>query len=100
MVQLPAGAQPLFPVRTRRAGDRFHPLGMAGPKKLKDFFIDRKIERGLRDRLPLLLWNGEIVWIAGVEVSERFKVTRPAHGALYEAWLEGTSADDEDHSPL
>ncbi|HEX6097937.1 MAG TPA: tRNA lysidine(34) synthetase TilS, partial [Thermoanaerobaculia bacterium] len=61
------------------------PLGMHNSKKLKDFLIDRKIARGARDRLPLLLWNGEIVWIAGVEVSERFKV-RGEGGVLCEVW--------------
>lgn len=86
---LPEGAEPVFTVRTRREGDRFQPLGMDKSKKLKDFLIDRKIARDRRDRLPLLLWNGEIVWIGGVEISERFKVTSPERGTLYEVWLEG-----------
>jgi tRNA(Ile)-lysidine synthase len=90
LVQLPTGAVPDFVVRTRQAGDRFQPLGMPQPKKLKDFLIDRKIAASLRDRLPLLLWNGEIVWIGGVEVSETFKVTEPAAGDLYEVWMERT----------
>ena len=88
---------PLFTIRNRRRGDRFQPLGLTTPKKLKDFLIDRKIAAGLRDRLPLLLWNGEIVWIPGVEVSERFKVTDPT-GAVFEAWLEGSG--ERDHSGL
>jgi tRNA(Ile)-lysidine synthase len=99
-IQLPEGADPTFETRTRRPGDRFQPLGLLQPKKLKDFLIDRKIARDSRDRLPLLLWNGEIVWIAGVEVSERFKVTEPARGTVYEVWLEGSGADDADHSPV
>ena len=84
-IELPQGAEPTFTVRNRRDGDRFHPLGMPRPKKLKDFLIDRKIDADVRDRLPLLVWNGEIVWIAGVEVSERFKV-RGAGGVLCEVW--------------
>ena len=84
-IELPQGATPTFTVRNRRDGDRFQPLGMAQPKKLKDFLIDRKIDADVRDRLPLLVWNGEIVWIAGVEVSERFKV-RGAGGVLCEVW--------------
>lgn len=71
---LPTGVEPKFTVRNRRDGDRFHPLGAPGSKKLKDFLIDRKVPAEQRDRLPLLLWNGEIVWVAGIEVSERFKV--------------------------
>lgn len=84
-IELPKDATPQFTVRNRRDGDRFHPLGMPQPKKLKDFLIDRKIDADVRDRLPLLVWNGEIVWIAGVEVSERFKV-RGAGGVLCEVW--------------
>ena len=91
--QLPAGAAATFTVRNRRNGDRFQPLGVRHPKKLKDFLIDRKIAAELRDRIPLLVWNGEIVWIAGVEVSERFKVTDPP-GALYEVSM------DDDQSGL
>ncbi len=92
LIQLPA-SDGTFLVRNRREGDRFHPLGLPSPKKLKDFLIDRKIPAELRDRLPLLVWNGEIVWIAGVEVSERFKVTDPP-GVLYRVWLDDDERDD------
>jgi tRNA(Ile)-lysidine synthase len=93
--QLPPNSPPRFVVRNRRPGDRFQPLGMGKAKKLKDFLIDRKIAVDLRDRLPLLLWNDEIVWVAGVEVSERFKVTG-AVADRYEVWLEGPVASDDD----
>jgi tRNA(Ile)-lysidine synthetase-like protein len=96
--ELPSGAAPSFVIRNRRNGDRFQPLGLTGPKKLKDFLIDRKIAAGLRDRLPLLLWNDEIVWIGGVEISERFKVTTAPAGLLYEVWMEGSGA--QHHSRL
>jgi len=75
IIQLPTDAPPHFTVRNRRDGDRFRPLGMTHDKKLKDFLIDRKIAATSRDRIPLLLWNDTIVWVAGVEVSELFKVT-------------------------
>lgn len=84
-IQLPRGATPDFVVRNRRSGDRFQPLGMRTPKKLKDFLIDRKVDVELRDRLPLLVWNGEIAWIAGVEVSERFKLS-DGNGDRYQVW--------------
>lgn len=89
---------PRFVVRNRKPGDRFQPLGLTSPKKLKDFLIDRKIPADVRDRLPLLIWNDEIVWIGGVEVSERFKVTTAPAGMLYEVWMEGSGA--EHHSRL
>ena len=87
LFQLPDNAAAHFTVRNRRRGDRFQPLGLPHDKKLKDFLIDRKIEAEVRDRIPLLIWNGEIVWVAGVEIAERFKVTSPA-GTVYEVKLE------------
>lgn len=86
-IQLPPLSDPTFTIRNRRDGDRFQPLGMPRQKKLKDFLIDRKIPADLRDRIPLLVWNGAIVWVAGVEVSEEFKVTDGA-GEIYEVALE------------
>ena len=53
-------------VRSRRAGDRFHPFGALGGKRLKAFLINAKIPRWRRDRLPLLLAGGEIAWVVGV----------------------------------
>ena len=84
---LPSDGPARFAVRNRRAGDRFQPLGLAGSKKLKDFLIDRKVPLELRDQIPLLLWNDEIVWVAGVEISERFKITESST-TIYEVWVE------------
>ncbi len=57
---LPAGCE--LRLRTRRAGDRFKPKGMGGrSRKLKDWMIDQKIPRRLRDQIPLLCAGGEIV---------------------------------------
>ena len=89
-LQLPRGAEPKFTVRNRRAGDRFQPLGMAHEKKLKDVLIDRKIAARVRDSIPLLVWNGAIVWVAGVEISEKFKVTE-GEADRYEVTVEKTS---------
>jgi tRNA(Ile)-lysidine synthase len=92
-IQLTKGALPHFTIRNRRRGDRFRPLGMSHDKKLKDLLIDRKIAATLRDRIPLVVWQGTIVWVAGVEVSELFKVTGEA-ADLYEVAIE------EDHESL
>jgi len=93
VIQLPKGANPHFTIRNRRDGDRFRPLGMAHDKKLKDLLIDRKIAAASRDRIPLLIWNGTIVWVAGIEVSELFKVTGES-ADLYEVAIE------QDHESL
>jgi len=87
LFQLPKGTAPRFTVRNRRDGDRFQPLGFGHQKKLKDFLIDRKIGVESRDRIPLLLWNEIIIWVAGVEVSEQFRIS-DAPGDRYEVVVE------------
>jgi tRNA(Ile)-lysidine synthase len=52
-------------VRNFRHGDLFQPLGMAGHKKLKDLFIDKKVPLSVRSTLPLLSMGGKILWIPG-----------------------------------
>ncbi len=60
-----AGASLAF--RPRRPGDRFHPLGMPGPVRLKTFLINQKIPQVWRDRWPLLVnERDELLWVAGV----------------------------------
>ena len=61
-------------VRTRRAGDTFQPLGMAGEKKLKDFMIDAHIPRRWRDRVPLVESEGRIAWVVGWRIADWAKV--------------------------
>jgi tRNA(Ile)-lysidine synthase len=63
-------------IRTWREGDRFQPLGMTGEKKLQDFFVDEKVPRRSRGRVPLLCaTDGRIAWVVGYRIAEPFKVT-------------------------
>lgn len=61
-------------VRPRKTGDFFYPLGFGRRKKLQDFFVDEKIPRDERDRVPLMISGDDIVWIVGHRGDERFKV--------------------------
>lgn len=61
-------------VKSFAAGDRFYPLGMMEPKKLQDYFTDIKMPRFMRQRVPLFTCRGEIMWIGGLRIDERFKV--------------------------
>ena len=74
-VLLDAGAME-FPltVRPRAAGDFFFPMGFGKRKKLQDFFVDAKVQRDERDRIPVIVSGSDIVWIAGHRADERFKV--------------------------
>ena len=63
-------------VRPRRPGDRLHPLGAPGSKKVQDVFVDRKIPRDQRDREPIVTDEmGRIVWVAGQVLASPFRVT-------------------------
>ncbi len=63
-------------VRPRRPGDRLHPLGTPGTKKVQDVFVDRKIPRDDRDREPIVTDElGRIVWVAGQVLAVPFRVT-------------------------
>jgi len=74
--------KPLF-ARQRRPGDRFSPLGLSGTMKLKKFFINCKIPREKRDRIPLVASNGDIVWVGGMRPSEKWKVTSRTRRVLH-----------------
>ena len=63
-------------VRTWENGDRFQPLGMREAKKLQDFFVDEKVPRRRRGRVPLVCAaDGRIAWVVGHRMADPFKVT-------------------------
>lgn len=59
-------------VRSRRPGDLFHPEGMMGRKRLQDFFTDTRVPRWRRDRVPLLVAGGDVLWVIGVRRDRRY----------------------------
>jgi tRNA(Ile)-lysidine synthase len=62
-------------VRTWREGDRMRPLGLDGSKTLQDLFSDAKVPRSLRRSLPVVVAGDRIAWVAGVAVSDEFKLS-------------------------
>jgi tRNA(Ile)-lysidine synthase len=62
-------------VRSRREGDRYRPFGAPGRKKLKEIMRAKGIPAGERNRLPVFLSGGKIIWVPGLPVSEDFKIT-------------------------
>jgi tRNA(Ile)-lysidine synthase len=68
---------PAVLVRPWREGDRMRPVGLGGTKTLQDLFTDRKVPRALRRTLPVVEAEGEIVWVAGVALDERFAAPGP-----------------------
>lgn len=66
-----------FPLEIRRwkNGDSFQPLGMKGKKKLSDFFIDGKFSKTKKENTWLLLSEGNIIWVIGERMDDRFKIS-------------------------
>ncbi|OGD18481.1 MAG: tRNA lysidine(34) synthetase TilS [Candidatus Aminicenantes bacterium RBG_16_63_16] len=62
-------------VRPRKEGDRYRPLGAPGRKKLKEIMRARGVPLEDRDRLPVFLSEGKIVWVLGLPVADEFRVT-------------------------
>jgi tRNA(Ile)-lysidine synthase len=60
--------------RTRHDGDLVKPLGAPGKKKLKDYFIDKKLSREQRAKTPLLANGSDIIWVVGHVISDNYRV--------------------------
>ncbi|HED05424.1 MAG TPA: tRNA lysidine(34) synthetase TilS [Ignavibacteria bacterium] len=64
-----------FIIRRWQYGDRFYPLGLNGTKKVSDFLNEEKIASSQKKKQLVLLNNDKIVWIIGLRLDERFKIT-------------------------
>lgn len=62
-------------VRSRLEGDRYQPFGSPGRKKLKEIMRAKRIPLQERDKRPVFLSAGEIVWIYGLPIAEKFKTS-------------------------
>lgn len=73
-----------FPLKVRnyRPGDCFTPLGMTGTQKINKYFIDNKVPRAERNRCPLLLSAGNIIWVAGHRIADSVKILSTTQRAL------------------
>jgi tRNA(Ile)-lysidine synthase len=62
-------------IRFRQPGDSFRPLGLKGRQKLHDFYINAKVPRRRRDRIPLVVdAENRILWVVGYRSSDEVKV--------------------------
>ena len=74
-------------LRHWRAGDRFQPIGLPAATKLQDLFVNAKIPAQRRRELVLATTAaGEIFWVEGLRIGERFKLTPATRRELEWRW--------------
>lgn len=74
-------------LRHWQPGDRYQPIGMKSAVKLQDWFTNHKIPRARRHQLLLATTRtGEIFWVEGQRIGERFKLTPKTRQGLFWRW--------------
>jgi tRNA(Ile)-lysidine synthase len=74
-------------LRHWQPGDRFEPIGMKSARKLQDLFTDLKVPRGQRHRRVVAATDrGELFWVEGLRMSERFKLEAKTARRLKWQW--------------
>ena len=81
-------------LRQRQDGDRFHPFGMQGTKKLKNLLIDAKIPQYERGQVPVLISGNQVIWVVGYRTSEPFKIQTETKRRLYLNYSPSTKTDE------
>lgn len=79
-------------IRSRKIGDRIVLYKDGKSRKLKDFFIDKKIPRGERGKIPLLCTNDQVVAVIGYRVAENYRVNKNTKKGMVITY--GTSYED------
>ena len=58
-----------------REGDKIHPLGLKGHKKVSDVLTEAKIPLHRKRRYPVLRSGDDILWVCGIRLNDKYKVT-------------------------
>ncbi|CAG37661.1 tRNA lysidine(34) synthetase TilS [Desulfotalea psychrophila] len=83
-----------FPLllRFHRAGEKFHPLGAPGRKKVSRFLTDKKVHGEDKQLYPVLInGDGNIIAIVGLAIAAQFKKTETSKQLISIGWQETTT---------
>lgn len=75
-------------VRSRKTGDYIIVTQDGKKKSIKQYFIDRKVPKTLRDRVILVSADNDILWIAGLRDSAGYRIDENTTHVL-KMWVEG-----------
>jgi tRNA(Ile)-lysidine synthase len=74
-------------LRRWQPGDRFQPIGMGSAKKLQDLFTNLKVPRAeRRQRVVAATRHGELFWVEGLRMAEKFKLDENTVRRLKWSW--------------
>ncbi|MDR1254530.1 MAG: tRNA lysidine(34) synthetase TilS [Puniceicoccales bacterium] len=77
-------------VRSWQPGDRYRPIYFDHEKKIKNLFVERKINHSTRHQVPVICDdNNQIIWIPGLPPAHYFKVepqTKLSVFLTYKIW--------------
>ncbi len=68
------------------------PLGMQGSRKLSDMLVDAKVPRRERTLIPVVRHGERIIWLAGVRMSEDFRLGAGTQRAIRLTWRHGSDS--------
>jgi tRNA(Ile)-lysidine synthase len=79
-----------FPLTLRgpKPGDRFHPLGAPGSKKVSDFLSDQKVDQHTRGLVPVLCADDSILALPGLRIDHRYRITDKSIHVIRVCWGE------------
>lgn len=98
-VVIDARSATMLTIGPAREGERMRPLGMDGSKKLSDLLVDEKVPRRLRSGVPVVRNGDSVVWVAGVRMSDEYRVETHTQRPVRLTWRArpavGSGSQDE-----